>query len=115
MLTQRLADPYQISDDYVDNLLSMIKDNPGSCDEVWFASLYGYPKQDKHMEMAEKIVKQADKFRKAGIRVSMQISNTIGHGEYISSRDCSGLVYENSPVGNLVAPDGTGRDERSFS
>ena len=85
----------------------MIKDNPGSCDEVWFASLYGYPKMDKHKETAEKIIKQADKFRRAGIRVSMQISNTIGHGEYISSHDCSGLVYENSPVGNLTAADGT--------
>lgn len=107
MLTQRLAGPYQISDSYVDNLLSMIKDNPGSCDEVWFASLYGYPKQDKHKEMAEKIIKQAEKFRNAGVRVSLQISNTVGHGDYMSKRDCSGLVYENSPVGNLVGYDGT--------
>jgi len=107
MLTQRLSSPYQISDEFVDELLSVVKDNPGSCDEVWFASMYGYPKMDKHIELAKKIVKQADKFRKAGIRVSMQISNTIGHGEYMSKRDCSGLVYENSPVGNLVGFDGT--------
>ena len=104
MLTQRLG---EISDNYVDNLLSMIKDNPASCDEVWFASIYGYPKIDTHKECAEKTARQADKFREAGVRVSMQISNTIGHGEYIKSHDCSGLVYENSPVKNLVAADGT--------
>ncbi len=107
MLTQRIAGLEQITDEYVDNLLSMAKDNPGSCDEVWFASIYGYPKMDKHIELAEKIVKQADKFRKAGIRVSMQVSNTIGHGEYMSKRDCSGLVYENSPARGLVGFDGT--------
>ena len=34
--------------------------------------------------------------------VSMQVANTLGHGEYSSSRDCSGLHYEGSPVGKMV-------------
>ena len=42
MLTQRLGKPHQTDDAYIDRLLSMIRDNPGSCDEIWFASLYGY-------------------------------------------------------------------------
>ncbi len=107
MLTQRLSGALQTSGEYIDNFLSMAGDNPGSCDEVWFATLYGYPKQDTHAEFAKKTAAAAERFRKAGIRVSLQISNTIGHGEYMSKRDCSGLVYENSPVGNLVSYDGT--------
>ena len=99
MLTQRLGG---IDGEYVDEIIRMAKDNPGSCDEVWFSSLYGYPKMETHAEFADKKAVQAEKFRKAGIRVSLQISNTIGHGEYISKRDCSGLVYENSPVINLT-------------
>ena len=84
MLTQRLGD---IDDEYIDRLLSMIKNNPGSCDEVWFSSLYGYPKPDTHAEYAERIIKQAEKFRNAGVRVSLQISNTVGHIVSTSRRD----------------------------
>ncbi|MBR4770343.1 MAG: hypothetical protein IK090_05380 [Clostridia bacterium] len=105
MLTQRLGKPHQTDDAYIDRLLSMIRDNPGSCDEIWFASLYGYPKPETHRAYAKEILPQAEKFRRAGIRVSLQISNTVGHGEYISKRDCSGLVYPGSPVRNLVGWD----------
>lgn len=106
MLTQRLGKPHQTDDAYIDRLLSMIRDNPGSCDEIWFASLYGYPKPETHRAYAKEILPQAEKFRRAGIRVSLQISNTVGHGEYISKRDCSGLVYPGSPERNLVGWDG---------
>jgi len=107
MLTQRLGKPYQTDDGYIGRLLSMIRDNPGSCDEIWFASLYGYPKPETHEAYAKEILVQAEKCRRAGLRVSLQISNTIGHGEYISKRDCTGLVYPGSPVRNLVGWDGT--------
>ena len=107
MLIQRIAGREQVTDSYVDSLLSMAKDNPGSCDEVWFASLYGYPPLEKHRELAGKILRQAEKLRRAGLRASLQISNTIGHGEYISKFDCSGLVYPDSLVCNLVGFDGT--------
>ncbi len=107
MLVQRIAGRGQVAERYVDSFLSMVRDNPGSCDEVWFASLYGYPGIEKHRELAEKMLLSAEKFRSAGIRISLQISNTVGHGEYISKRDCTGLVYPNSPVRTLVSWDGT--------
>ena len=106
MLTQRFGKPYQTDEGYIDRFLSMVRDNPGSCDEVWFASLYGYPKTETHRAYAEKILPFAGKIRRAGLRVSLQISNTVGHGEYIAKRDCSGLVYPGSPVRNLVGWDG---------
>lgn len=107
MLTQRLGNETQTQDEYIDNLINVIKHNPGSVDEVWFATQYGYPPVSFHNKVADDIIKQADKFRKACVRVSLQVSNTVGHGEYIGSTDCSGLVYDGSPAEHLVGPDGT--------
>jgi hypothetical protein len=60
-----------------------------------------------HAASAQAIKKTAEKMRAAGLRVSLQLSNSIGHGEYMSSQNCEGLVYDGSPVRNMVGPDGT--------
>lgn len=104
MLTQRLGS--RQNDEYMESVLQIIKDHPGSCDEVWFATEYGFPPLERHAEAVENIIRSADKFRKAGIRVSLQLSNTIGHGEYMANRDCSGLLYEGSEVEHMVDDDG---------
>ena len=90
-----------------DSVLDVILKNPGSCDNVWFPTLYGFPPLEKHRETAEAWKISAEKFRKNGISVSLQLSNSIGHGQYIANCDCTGLVYENSPVRKLVGHDGT--------
>lgn len=105
MLTQRLGSGKD--DKYMDSVLRIIEENPGSCDEVWFATEYGFPPLERHEKAAENIVRAAEKFRKSGIRVSLQLSNTIGHGEYMASRDCSGLLYEGSKAERMVGDDGT--------
>lgn len=107
MLIQRLGSSTQKKDEFTDSLIKEIKKHPNSCDEIWLASDYGFPAIEKHKDSAAELKAVAEKFRKNGIRVSLQISNTIGHGEYMSSRDCSGLVYEGSPVGKMVGHDGT--------
>lgn len=107
MLTQRLGSATQKDPAFIDKLVKTIADNPGSCDEVWFASDYGFPPLDVHRRTSETIMEQAEKFRSIGVRVSLQISNTIGHGQYMKSCDCSGLVYDGSPVEHMVGPDGT--------
>ena len=109
-LIQRLGN--NISDEYIDNYIKLILDNPGSCDNVWIPTSYGFPPLEKHKKFAEFWTKSAEKFRKNGIGVSMQISNTIGHGMQISS-DCTGLVYEGSPVEKIVDFNGTSA-ERCF-
>src|SRR5699024_1065248 len=93
-----------------DELIEIIKNNPGSCSEVWLASDYGFPTLSAHSRTAEILKKTAEKFRNAGIKVSLQISNTIGHGEYMSERDCSGLVYEGSPAEKMTGADGKTAD-----
>ena len=110
MLTQRLGSSTQKDDAFIDSLLAAIEEHPGSCDEVWLASDYGFPPLEVHRASAERLGEIAAKFRERGIRVSLQISNTIGHGQYMSARDCSGLVYDGSPVEKMVGPDGQTAD-----
>ncbi len=107
MLTQRLGSETQLDEQFIREFIRIVKEHPGSCDEVWLATKYGFPPLDVHRETAEKLGKVAALLREAGLRVSLQISNTVGHGQYMSSCDCSGLVYDGSPVQNYVGTDGT--------
>ncbi|NLE13796.1 MAG: hypothetical protein GX628_08995 [Clostridiales bacterium] len=107
MLTQRLGSSTQLDPKFFGEFLETVKARPGSCDEVWFATCYGFPPLETHAETAEILKNHAAALREIGVRVSLQISNSIGHGQYMSARDCSGLVYDGSPVQNIVGPDGT--------
>lgn len=107
MLTQRLGSETQKDPRFIDSLIEQIKKHPGSCDEVWFATDYGFPPLEKHEKSAAALSESAEKFRRAGIRVSLQLSNSIGHGQYMCSRDCTGLVSPGSKVRHMVDADGT--------
>ena len=107
MLTQRLGSSTQLDAAFIADFIRIVKENPGSCDEVWLATSYGFPPLSVHRDMAKRLAEVAEQLRRAGMRVSLQISNTIGHGQYMAARDCSGLVYDGSPVRNIVGPDGT--------
>ena len=107
MLTQRLGNFNQIDDDFITKIIEVIKNNPGSCDEVWFTSKSGFPKFEVHEGIADKIFAQAEKFKKAGVRVSLQIQSTLGHGQYMQTQDNTGLLYDGSDVEHLVGHDGT--------
>ena len=89
-------------------LIDAIREFPGSCDTVWFATEYGYPELSKHKESADKMEEIAELYRKAGIKVSLQISNTIGHGEYMKSRDNSAI--DSHKFEKIIGPDGTVSD-----
>lgn len=106
MLTQRLGSATQKDPAFIDSLIAQIKAHPGCCDEVWLATDYGFPPMDVHRASAETLKDVAEKFRAIGVRVSLQLSNSIGHGQYMSALDCSGLVYEGSPVEHMVGQGG---------
>lgn len=90
----------------IQQIIQAIQKYPGCCDEVWLATEYGFPPLSVHHNSAEKMMIAAQKLRQAGIRVSLQLSNTIGHGPYIQRRDCSGLIRDNYPVQRMVGIDG---------
>ena len=106
MLIQRLGNDNQKNQEYIDEFIRLVKKNEGCCDEVWLSSLYGFPPLEKHEEAADLLAVSCEKLRANGIKVSLQISNTIGHGAYISYRDCSALVGENSAAEKMVGIDG---------
>ena len=107
MLVQRLGSDMQYDPEYIEQYIRFILDNSGSCDEVWLATDYGFPPLQIHQEHSEKLRDIAKQFRNNGIKVSLQLSNSIGHGQYMARRDCTGLVYPGSPARRLVGHDGT--------
>lgn len=107
MLTQRLGSHTQKNTEFIDSLIKEITAHPGCCDEIWFATDYGFPPLEKHEKSAAVLSESAEKFRKAGVRVSLQLSNSIGHGQYMRSQDCTGLVSPESKVRHMVDADGT--------
>ena len=106
MLTQRLGSTTQKDPAFIDSLIAEIQANPGCCDEVWLATEYGFPPMAVHRDSAETLKRVAEKFRAIGVRVSLQLSNSIGHGQYMSAKDCSGLVYDGSPAEHMVGQGG---------
>ena len=107
LLSNRLGSSTQKNDEFIVSMLEEIKKHPGSIDEVWFATDYGFPPLSVHKAAAEKLAETATIIREAGIRVSLQLSNSLGHGEYMAAQNNAGLVYDGSPVENVVGPDGT--------
>ncbi len=103
---QRLMQEF-ICGDELDILLAAEARNKGAFTEVWLNMPYGYPTMEENRKLAKQYAEAAKKLRDAGIHVSLQISNTIGHGLFVAKRDCSGLLFEGSPVQYLVGHDGT--------
>lgn len=105
MITLRLGKQHNNPEE-AKALTEAILRNPGSCDNVWFSTLYGYPPIEAHREYAKGLRESAMIFRDAGINVSLQISNTFGHGPRMKSTDCRGLVFDGTPAEVMVGPKG---------
>ncbi|MHC4885560.1 MAG: hypothetical protein ACYTGH_10795, partial [Planctomycetota bacterium] len=88
------------NDELLNDLLAEIAKYPGCCDEVWFATDYGFPTMDIHLASAEGMVRSAEKIRAAGMVPSFQLSNSLGHGQV----DC--LSYAGAKWRMMVGHDG---------
>lgn len=96
----------QYTDEYVDAYIAEMVKHPGCCDTVWLPTSYNYPTLEMHRAYADCWLRAAEKLRKNGFKVSLQVSNTIGHGDRYTPESFAGLVFEGSPVKFLVGPDG---------
>lgn len=108
MIDIRLGNRHNTDKNASVELIEAIREFPGSCDTVWFATEYGYPDLSVHKANCDNIKETAELYRKAGIKVSLQISNTIGHGEYMKSKDNSAI--DKYKFEKIVGPDGTVSD-----
>ena len=103
----KLSQRYIFSDKKMhEACISEIEKHPGCCDDVWLTTACGYPKMEDHAKLAQKLFDLADLYRAHGVGVCLQIANTVGHGQYMASEDCTGLVFDGSPVEKMVGPDG---------
>ena len=101
LLTIRLWDQH-LHEDVLCELLQLLKNNRPACDEVWLTTEMGFPPREVHSVDAVKMGEAAEKFRQLGIIASLQISNTIGHGDYLRHLDFCGMKWR-----KMVGPDGT--------
>ena len=100
-ISMRLMD-HHLNDQLMEDLLAVIDRHRESVDEVWFASEYGFPELGKIEKSSMKMMEAAKKIRSRGIVASLQISNSIGHGDYLRYMDFNGLKWS-----NMMGPDGT--------
>ena len=109
MITLRLGNSYRFKNN-CEQLIDLFNSYRGCCDEIWLCSQSAFPKMETHEEIAAGYVETAKLFRDAGIKVSVQITNTIGHGQSIEKGDSTGLNYEGSPVRRQIGHDGKRAD-----
>ena len=81
MITFRLG-LFQMDEKRARDLVEAIKRQKGCCDTVWLTTMGYYPSLERHRGYVEGWTRVMDIFREAGIRVSMQIANTLGHGDH---------------------------------
>lgn len=108
MLTMRLGVPHmnaEIANQYIE----AIKRQKNSMDHVWITTMGMYPSLEIHKGHAEKWKVVAKLFRDAGIKVSMQISNTFGHSDAnngIKEGYGDGMMENGESIDPLVGPGG---------
>ncbi len=79
---------------------------PQSFDEVWVTTLPGFPPLVKHEECAKWFLPFVKQMRKRGVGVSLQLANSIGHGDYMADEyDCSALS-DDPKVRKMVGENG---------
>lgn len=100
LITQRLWS-HHFDRPLLDRHLAMIQCRKGSCDEVWFASDYGMPPMEIHLDHARQMAEAAARVREEGIAASLQISNTIGHSSSHIALDFRALTWQ-----RMMGPDG---------
>ena len=106
MLVQRINWLYPGHEAGAEFYLKMLEKYPKSYDEIWVTTLSGFPPLQKHKECAEWFQSFSDELKKRGIKVSLQLANSIGHGDMMGDEyDCSGLV-DDSRVRGLVGEGG---------
>lgn len=94
LYTHRLEANLMNDPKWVEEFLHYIDENPNCCQEVWLCSSYGFPPIEKHHAFALGMKAHVEEFKKRGIKVALQISNTMGGHNSAIYRDCTGLIRE---------------------
>lgn len=86
-ISMRLGDFQHKDEASFTKALELFERHPAVVDDIWFSSDYGFPDLETIEKNSRAMAAAAKRARDAGIGASLQISNTIGHGDY--NRACS--------------------------
>ncbi len=106
MYSHRLEANLVNNPEWVEEFLSYVDQNPNCCHEVWMCSAYGFPPLEKHRAYARGMKAPIAEFKKRGIDVALQISNTIGGHNNVLNRDCTGLIRDDWHAPYCVTDEG---------
>ena len=70
--------------EWAENLAEIVR-HPGAIDEIWFSTGIGVPNPADMRAAARRIAAAAEDVRRHGIRASLQIQATLGHGDEVSA------------------------------
>ena len=91
----RLRKPHTDREEVWNGLREQFAKYRAGVDEVWFSTGISFPKMEEHRAAAQRLAKAADDLRKIGIRPSLQIQATIGHGDaFLRYADNSGMTWQ---------------------
>ena len=75
--------------------LNQFAQHRAGVDEVWFSTGICFPKMEEHRASAKRLADAAEGLRKIGIKPSLQIQATIGHGDaFTHYSDNSGAKWQ---------------------
>jgi len=102
----RLSIDHTLSDERWDKVYPTIAAHPNCCDDIWFSSGLGYPAMEVHKKNAEVIKRATEQLKEIGIKSSIQLQMTIGHGDQFNAdysktyiaKDWSGWTGPNGVV-----------------
>lgn len=81
-------------------LIGQLSRIDGAIDGVWLSTAYAFPPLAEHARVAGALARTATRLRTAGLRVGLQVANTIGHSDF-AMQDQRGLTWQRA-----VGPDG---------
>jgi hypothetical protein len=91
----RLRKPQTDSQETWSRTFAQFAKHRAAVDDVWFSSGICFPKMDEHRAAAGRLAKAADQLRSVGIRPSLQVQATIGHGDsFTRYADNSGMIWQ---------------------
>jgi hypothetical protein len=106
MITYRLS-LWQQDEQQAKDLAEAIVRQKGSCDKVWLTTIGYYPSLEYHRNLANNWKSAIRIFKQAGIGVSIQMANTMGHMDFSMNESfIEGMKIDGEVVDAYVGPTG---------
>ena len=80
LISMRLGVDQHVKENRIEQLIEAMDRHKGCADDVWLTTPFSFPSLESHKKNAAKMSEAAEKLRKHGYRITLQLASTIGHG-----------------------------------